>query len=121
MLSKSKRTNSFRIKANTKTIDYDRNKLLDAVALQDHYSKSMQFPKMPLNRKLFPQYGVRKAQATAKKNAGELIAQELNTIRKNANQKNLITNISPTNHQSEELPQNPELNYMDVMTNVVDK
>ena len=43
-------------------IEYDRNKILDSVALQDHYSKLLRMPKMPLGRRQMPSYAVRQAQ-----------------------------------------------------------
>ena len=63
-MDRSQRNHSFRIKnsAGLKIIEYDRNKILDAVALQDHYSKSIKLPKMPLGRKHNPSYHLRNAQ-----------------------------------------------------------
>ena len=58
--------NSFRIKTHkqdcTLKFDYDRDKVLDAVAFQDHYSKFLKMPKLPMARKNFPEYQVRKIQ-----------------------------------------------------------
>lgn len=53
---------SFRIRGSEKILEYDRNKILDSVALQDHYSKILKMPKMPLGRRQLPLYSVRKVQ-----------------------------------------------------------
>jgi hypothetical protein len=116
---------SFRIRGSEKILEYDRNKILDSVALQDHYSKILKMPKMPLGRRQLPLYSVRKVQTQRIQEEKISAAQEYKQIQCNAKSKT-DTNIGHhrvkpggTQYTNKENI-DKDLNYTDVMNNKVD-
>ena len=122
------RNTSFRIKSNTgsKIIEYDRNKILDSVALQDHYSKILKLPKMPLGRKVLPSYHVRKVQQSRIQNEKSQAGDDLKKIKmdcavKSRTDTNLKLPKKSRNSNRNKENDQKELNYMDVMNNKVEQ